>query len=248
MRNILTAIAVAALAAEVWAVQGTIVTESSSMTGNITYQRRQKTYSIEVKKGKNTVQSEFPAAEVTKLDIPKPAGFDKAVEQVENGQGAQAIPALTKIVNDYYMLNWDKAAGKYLVRAYCAAGQAQKGMEICQGIINEDKSAAYTGDLAPAYWLCLLKLNKTDMLERCLAKAASAGSRQASAAALIMRGDIIVDAGGDVKQALRDGYLRVALMYGDCPDEKREALLKAANCFDKLGQASRAERLRAQTK
>ena len=64
MRNILTAIAVAALAAEVWAVQGTIVTESSSMTGNITYQRRQKTYSIEVKKGKNTVQSEFPAAEV----------------------------------------------------------------------------------------------------------------------------------------------------------------------------------------
>ena len=37
-------------------------------------------------------------------------------------------------------------------------------------------------------------------------------------------------------------------MYGDCPDERREALLKAANCFDKLGQASRAERLRAQTK
>ena len=243
MRKILSAIAVAALAAEVWAVQGTIVTDSTSMTGNITYKRRQKTYSIEVKKGKNVVQSEFPAAEVA-----KPAGFDKAVEQVENGQGAQAIPALTKIVNEYYMLNWDKAAGKYLVLAYCAAGQAQKGMEICQGIINEDKSAAYTGDLAPAYWLCLLKLNKTDVLERCLAKAASSGSRQASAAALIMRGDIIMDAGGDAKQALRDGYLRVALMYGDCPEEKREALLKAANCFDKLGQASRAERLRAQTK
>ena len=35
---------------------------------------------------------------------------------------------------------------------------------------------------------------------------------------------------------------------GDCPDEKIEAMKRAANCFDKLGQASRAERLRAQTK
>lgn len=51
-----------------------------------------------------------------------------------------------------------------------------------------------------------------------------------------------------MKQALRDGYLRVALMYGDCPDEKIEAMKRAANCFDKLGQASRAERLRAQTR
>lgn len=252
MRKYLLAVAVAALAADVFAVKGTIVTDAASMSGDITYQRRQKSYVVAYKKGNNTVQAEYPLADVVKLDIPKPNGFDKAVEAVNNGQGASAIPMLTKIVSDYYMLNWDKTAGRYLALAYVAAGQPQKGLDVCQSMINEDKTAAYSGDLAPAYWTCLMKLGKADLLERCLAKAATSGSRNSSAAALIMRGDMIVDAGGDkpdvLKQALRDGYLRVALMYGDCPDEKIEAMKRAANCFDKLGQASRAERLRAQTK
>jgi hypothetical protein len=253
MRKYLVAVAVAALAADVFAVKGTIVTDSASMTGEITYQRRQKSYLVAYKKGNNTVQAEYPVADVVKLDIPKPAGFDKLVEQVNNNQGSSAIPGLNKIVTDYYMLSWDKVACKYLALAYVSAGQAQKGLDVCQSIINEDKTAAYTGDLAPAYWTCLMKLgDRNDLLERCLAKAATSGSRNASAAALIMRGDMIVNAGGDkpevLKQALRDGYMRVALMYGDCPDEKVEAMNRAANCFDKLGQASRAERLRAQTK
>ena len=69
-----------------------------------------------------------------------------------------------------------------------------------------------------------------------------------------MRGDIIVqgsnDAPEELKRALRDGYLRVVLMYqdADCRRERADALLKAAKCFDKLGQTSRAENLRAQAK
>ena len=49
---------------------------------------------------------------------------------------------------------------------------------------------------------------------------------------------------------LRDGYLRVILMYQDveCKRERAEAMVKAATCFDKLGQAARAENLRAQAK
>ena len=49
---------------------------------------------------------------------------------------------------------------------------------------------------------------------------------------------------------LRDGYLRVVLMYQDeaCNRERGEAMLKAAQCFDKLGQSARAEALRAQAK
>lgn len=252
MRKSLFAIALAAAAAEALAVQGTIVTDATSMTGDIVYQRRTNSYEVSYKKGNTVLKAEYPLGEVVRLDIPKPAGFDKAVEAVNNGQGASALPALNKIVKEYYMLNWDKTAGRYLALAYVAAGQAQQGLDVCQGIINADKTAAYTGPIAPAYWTCLMKLGKTDVLQRNLDKAASSGDRAASAAALIMRGDMIMDAGGDkpdnVKQALRDGYLRVALMYGDCPDERREALLKAAGCFDKLGQASRAERLRAQTK
>ena len=85
-------------------------------------------------------------------------------------------------------------------------------------------------------------------------KAASSGDRPASAAALVMRGDIIVSASNDkpeeLRRALTDGYLRVVLMYQDapCARERAEACLKAAQCFEKLGQSARAEQLRAQAK
>ena len=188
------------------------------------------------------------------LDIPTPPNFDKAVSQVESGNGAAAVAALTKIVDDYRMLVWDKPAGRYLAMAHLAAGNAQKAYDACQAIVSEDKSAAYSGDLAAAYWQSLLKLGKTEQLEGLLKKASAAGDRQSSAAALVMRGDIIVAGSNDkpdeLRRALRDGYLRVVLMYQDasCARERAEACLKAAQCFDKLGQSARAEQLRAQAK
>ena len=241
-------------AAEAFAIQGTISTETDSKTGDIKWQARKKTYELAYKNGKAEVTAEFPLADVTSLDIPKPAGYDKAVQMVEGGQGAAAIAVLTKIVSEYRMLQWDKPAGRYLALAYIASGNAQKAYDACASIISEDKTAAYTGDLAAAYWQALLKLGKTDQLEGLLKKAATSGSRQSSAAALVMRGDMIVGASNDapeeLKRALRDGYLRVVLMYQDaeCARERGEALLKAAACFDKLGQSARAENLRAQAK
>ena len=237
-------------AAEVFAIQGTISTDNETVSGDIKWQQRAKSYIIE--KGK--ISKEFKLAEVVSLDIPKPAGFDKAVQMIEGGQGAAAVPLLTKIVADYRMLKWDKQAGRYLAMAHLAAGNAQKAYDACEEIISEDKTAAYTGDMAAAYWQALLKLGKTEQLEKLLKKAAASGNRSASAAALVMRGDMIVaasnDAPDELKRALRDGYLRVALMYQDaeCVRERGEAMLKAAACFDKLGQSARAEQLRAQAK
>ena len=237
-------------AASAFAIQGSVSTENETVTGDIKWHARDKKYVIE--KGKIT--KEFKLADVTELDIPKPAGYDKAVQQVENGQGSSAIGALTKIVADYRMLQWDKPAGRYLALAYLSTGNAQKALAACEPIIAEDKSAAWSGDLAAAYWQALLKLGKRDQLENLVKKAAISGDRQASAAALVMRGDIIVsganDAPEELRKALRDGYLRVVLMYQDdaCRRERGEAMLKAAACFDKLGQAARAEQLRTQAK
>jgi len=238
------------MAGDAFAIQGTVSTETESVTGDVKWQARAKTYVIE--KGK--VTKEFKLADVTSIDIPKPAGFDKAVQMVEGGQGAAAVAVLAKIVADYRMLQWDRPAGRYLALAHLAAGNAQKAYDACAPIIAEDKTAAYTGDLAAAYWQALLKLGKKDQLEGLLKKAATSGNRPASAAALVMRGDIIVSASNDapeeLKRALRDGYLRVVLMYQDveCARERGEAMLKAAACFDKLGQSARAENLRAQAK
>ena len=244
-------LSLAALAVpELFAIQGTVSTGAESFAGDVKWHARDKKYVVE--KGKIT--KEFKLADVTELDIAKPAGFDKAVQQVEGGQGSAAVPVLSKIVSDYRMLKWDKPAGRYLAIAYLAAGNAKKAYDACQPIVSEDKTAAYTGDLASAYWQTLLKLGKTDQLEGLLKKAASSGDRASSAAALVMRGDMIVSASNDkpdeLRRALTDGYLRVVLMYQDapCARERAEACLKAAQCFEKLGQSARAEQLRAQAK
>ena len=250
MRKTMLMTVAALAAAELFAIQGTVSTAVESVSGDVKWHASDKKYIIE--KGKIT--KEFKLADVTSLDIPKPAGFDKAVPAVENGQGASAVATLTKIVADYRMLQWDKPAGRYLTLAHLAAGNAQKAYDVCSPIVAEDKSAGYSGDLASAYWQALLKLGKREELEKMLKKAATSGDRPASAAALVMRGDIIVaashDSPAELKKALRDGYMRVVLMYqdADCVRERREALRKAAGCFDKMGQAARAENLRAQAK
>ena len=241
---------VAAAAAEAFAIQGSVSTETETFAGDIKWHARDKKYVVE--KGKIT--KEFRLADVTALDIPKPQGFDKAVQMVEGGQGSAAVATLAKIVADYRMMQWDKPAGRYLALAHLAAGNAQKAYDACAPIIAEDKSAAYSGDLAAAYWQALLKLGKAEQLEKLLKDAATKGNRQSSAAALVMRGDMVVAASNDspeeLRRALRDGYMRVVLMYqdADCARERGEAILKAAQCFDKLGQSARAESLRAQAK
>jgi tetratricopeptide (TPR) repeat protein len=241
---------VAAAAEAAFAMQGSVSTETETFAGDVKWHARDKKYVIQ----KGNITKEFKLADVTSLDIPKPQGFDKAVQQVEAGQGSAAIAILAKIVSEYRMLQWDKPAGRYLALAHLAAGNAQKAYEACSPIIAEDKTAAYSGDLASAYWQALMKLGKTEQLEKLLKDAATKGNRQSSAAALVMRGDMVVagsnDAPEELKRALRDGYLRVVLMYqdADCTRERGEAMLKAAQCFDKLGQSARAENLRAQAK
>ena len=241
---------VAAMAANAFAITGSVSTELETVSGEIKWQPRAKAYYVE----KGNVSREVKLADVTGLDIPKPANLDKAVQLVDAGQGATAISMLSKIVSDYRMLQWDKPAARYLVLAHLAAGNAQKAYDVCQPVISEDKSAAYTGEMASAYWQTLLKLGKLDQLEGFLKKAASSGDRVSSAAALVMRGDIIMNSASDdnskVRQALTDGYLRVWLMYQDaeCRRERVEAGMKAATALDKLGYSARAEKLRGKVK
>jgi len=241
---------VAVAASEAFAIQGAVSTETETFAGDVKWHARDKKYVIQ----KDKITKEFKLADVTALDIPKPQGFDKAVQMVEGGQAASAVAVLSKIVAEYRMLQWDKPAGRYLALAHLAAGNAQKAYDACRPIIAEDKASAYSGDLAAAYWQALMKLGKTDELEKLLKDASTKGNRQSSAAALVMRGDMVVAASNDapeeLRRALRDGYLRVVLMYMDaeCARERSEAMLKAAQCFDKLGQSARAESLRAQAK
>ena len=238
----------------IYAIQGTVHTvNGDTKSGDIKWQPRSKKYIVSFKKGKTTVDAEYPADDVERIDVPKPATYDKLVEQVSKGQGGSAIAGLQKIVSDYRMLNWDKPAGRYLVMAYISSEQNQKAYEACKAIVDEDKTAAYSGDLAPAYWQALLKTGRKSVLETALKNAATKGDRAAACAAASMQGDIILAEGenaANLKKALTDGYLKAFLMYLDpeCAAERAEAGMKAAACFDKLGQTARAEKLRAEAK
>lgn len=237
-----------------FAIQGTVYTANGdSKSGDIKWQQRSKKYIVSFKKGKTEVNAEYTVDEVDRIEVAKPANFDKLVDFVQKGQGASAIAGLQKIVADYRMLNWDKPAGRYLAFAYISAGQIQKAYDSCKAIVDEDKTAAYSGDLAPAYWQTLLKTGKKSALDAALKNAATKGDRAAACAAAAMQGDIIMadgESAANIRKALTQGYLKAYLMYTDaaCASERAAAAMKAADCFEKLGQAARAEKIRAQAK
>ena len=243
--------AVAALAAPA-AVTGSLTLENGDVEkGAIRWSAREKAYVMT--KGK--VEQQFKETDVAEVNIEKPATFDAAVAQVAKGQGAAAIPALQQIVRDYAHLQWDKVAGRYLAEAYVAAEKPADALKVCDDIIKGEDSAAYSGDLAPAYWSALLSLNRRTPLEKNLEKAMKGNDRFARGAALIMRGDIAMKDGSEsadaCKKALSDGYLRVVFLYKDPEFAEKlqpEALYKAAHCFDKLSQSGRADFMRTELK
>lgn len=262
MRRIITAIVfagVAALASDLRAAaaaQGTLFTKDGGQkSGVIKWSARNKSYVITQKQANgSTMDMEVEAKNVDHLDIKPPQGMDQAIKAVESGKGAGQISFLEKIVDEYAHLQWDQKAGSYLAKAYLDANNGAKALETCRKIISVDKTAGYSGDLAPTYWQALIKNNQISTLEQMLTKAASSGDRFSSGSALIARGDAILakdDTPTGAKKALVDGYLRVVLLYKDAevaPRLRPEALYKAAQCFEKAGQTSRASDLRSELK
>ena len=234
------------------AVTGSLKLENGDeLKGTVHWSAREKAYIVT----KGRVEQKIKAAEVAEIGIEKPAAFDAAVAQVEKGQSAAAIPVLQKIVKEYAHLQWDKAAGRYLAEAYLAAGKPNDALRVCEGIIKEDFSAAYRGELAPAYWSALLGLNRRNPLEKSLEKAVRGEDRFSRGAALIMYGDIAMkDGNGSAdacRKALAEYYLRVVFRYRDddvAAKLRPEALYKAARCFDGLGQSARADFMRTELK
>lgn len=251
-KSVVTALAVWASATVLGAITGSITTDGGvTQKGVIRWSNRDKAYAVT----KGNAEIQVKPAEVAEIEIDKPEGYDAAVEMVLKGQGAAAAPALQKIVKEYQHLQWDKIAGRYLAEAYVSAGQPEEGLKACEAIISTDASAAYKGELAPAYWNALLALGRKAKLESTLEKAAGSGDRFSAGAALILRGDIIMKDGAEsndaARKALTDGYLRVVFLYNDAEIAAQlqpEALFKAARCFEKLGMSGRADSMRTQLK
>ena len=257
MKKILAAIALS-VSATVFAagadIMGTITDAQGPHKGIVRYSLKSKTYFVTTKQNGAVMEAEIAPADVTEMDIATPAGWDQAVANVEKGRAAASINYFAGIVKQYNHLQWDLRAARYLADAYLASGNADKALESCTAVVRADPETAYKGELAPIFWKVLVKLGKKDQLEKLLVKAATSGDRYSSGAALIGRGDLIL-AGGESADSLRaalvDGYLRVALMYTDgkiAEQLRPEALAKSAQCFEKIGQAGRADQMRGELK
>ena len=257
MKKILAAIALSVSAAAFAAgedIIGTITDAQGPHKGIVRYSLKSKTYFVTAKQNGALLESEIAPADITEMDIAEPAGWAQAVANVEKGRAAASVNYFAGIVKQYNHLQWDLRAARYLADAYLASGNPDKALESCTAVVRADPEAAYKGELAPIFWKVLVKLGKKEQLEKLLVKAASSGDRYSSGAALIGRGDLILASGesaDSIRAALVDGYLRVALMYTDgkiAEQLRPEAMAKAAQCFEKIGQAGRADAMRGDLK
>jgi hypothetical protein len=98
----------------------------------------------------------------------------------------------------------------------------------------------------------LIKDGKDAKLNLLLDKAIASGDEVAAAAALVARGNAAMARGSNranCEEALRDGYLRVILLYAEAGSEAyAEALYMGAKAFDGMGQGNRANKLREELK
>lgn len=237
----LALLAVACARAE---VAGSLVTtENKTFTGNIHWKAAARKYGVSIVAGQSITEMVLAPEQVAKLIIAKPRGLDEAVQAVQAGRGAGAIAALDKIAQDYAMLQWDEPATRWLVEAHLQSGDAPNAVKAAERIIAIRPEAGYKGEMAVSYWQALLKSDKAAKLEGLLDEAVKTGSREASAYALILRGDMILRRGEskeNLEMALRDGYLRVITLFRGVRSAQPEALYKTAKCLEKLGQTARA--------
>ena len=227
-------------------IDGKIQTKDKKVVaGKIRWFPAKKVYTVvQVGAGGQTREIELTPDQVARIAVPKPAKYDAAVAAVRSGKAAAAVPVLQEIVKTYAMLEWDEKAARYLAEAQLASGDGPGAVATCESLIKAKPSVAYIGDVAPVYWQALLKTGKTAKLGDLITKAIAEGSREASAAALIMRGDMLMEK-KETLNALKDGYLRVVILYENVKEVQPEALYKAAKAFDALNQNANAERMRS---
>ncbi len=212
---------------------------SQAVKGQIRWRAASKEYVITTDRISVTLR----LSEVGGMKIEKPAGMDAAIQKVNSGQYAAAIPTLEKVVENYVMLQHDVVAGAALARAYVETKNTKKAMSLCEKIKSDKPASMISRGLESAYWDALLAENASAKLRNALEKAIQSGARDVAAEAQLKRGDLDMKK-DDPKSALIDGFLRTIVLYQDVKEVQPEALFKAYKCFDKLGQNAAKDNMR----
>ena len=162
----------------------------------------------------------------------KPATYDAAVAAVQSKKYDEAIPALQKIMADLRFLEWDKAAGLALAKAYQGKGDFENMIRTYDGLMKDYPALETDVEIGWAYREAILGAKQYARLEPMLTKLVSSENRTDAARAQVMRGDINA-AQGKPEVAIRD-YLRTILFFEREATVMPLALLRAAQGLERL--------------
>ncbi|MFZ4398224.1 MAG: tetratricopeptide repeat protein [Kiritimatiellia bacterium] len=231
--------------------QGEIITTdkpAKEFKGLVRWNATKKVYIVKTLSGATAIEFEVAGTSVKSLAVAEPADIRQAVQSVRDNKLPQAIVALDKLAQDYLMLQWDMVATRWLAEAYIRDGKPDLAVRACERVTDKRPDAAISGEMAPWYWQALLSAGRFNKLEDLLVFAAKSPMPDGQARANIIRGELLRKQGKS-KEALREGYLRTVVLFKGwrdpaVRDARAEALFKAAQCFDDLGQISPATRMR----
>lgn len=202
-------------------------------------QWREGSQEYRVEDFKNTVIP-IPLAQVDRLDIDKPADYERAKGMVDAGQGDVAIPILEKMVDEYKMRLWDNAARELLGKAYFQKRDYKKAGTVLEELFKNALPHQITADLRRFYWETLMLIpERQSSLKKDIETTITGGSRELAAAAILMRAKMY-QAQGQREEALID-FLKVAVLFEDISATHPEALYNAAAVLDEMRDPRAAE-------
>lgn len=185
------------------------------------YSRSSREFSIT----KGAATFGVPENDVEYCRPPKPQGFDTQ----------QSIPELEKIVTQYRRLWWDAEAFTRLMPLYLDKGENKKAI----GLFRDMRSSlgeTISVSIRRLYWEALRNDGQLPVLDKELSETVKTASREASAWAYVMRGDLL-ERQDKRKEALVDGYLKALIMFQDVTSCRKEALEKTVKVMEALGDS-----------
>lgn len=228
------------LSVEAAEVRAKMIIDGIETQGMLMWKPSSKVYVVK----QNNMTREVQPESIQALIVAPPAGWQEIMKRANSANPITAIPQLEKIMKDYVMLEYDAKAGAVGAAIYLKQGKAQEALKFCEKVLVNNKRAAYASEMAPRYWEALIATRKTASLPGMLNRAVASGNRSIAAAALIARGDLLRSEDKNM-EALKDGYLRVVLLYTQEADKQPEAIYKAFETFNKIGQTTHAEKMRS---
>jgi len=178
---------------------------------------------------------------VERVEMDKPAEMAQAEQLMAANRNSEAIPLLQAVMANDAGLNWDDTAREVLTRIYVKGNEPAKAVKLVDEMFASGTPVSTA--LRVAYWKALLAVDaRSAKVMKDFGEAIATGPREIVPVAQNMRGDMLF-AAGRKEEALED-YLRTVLFFEDADGVWTEALAKAGDLYDTLGDAVRANELR----